>query len=106
MIEKLADGFAWAEGPVWDRSAKVLLFSDIPNNVIERWKKARASATFSVPSGYSGSAPFTGREPGSNGLTFDSKGRLVLCQHGDRRMRASTPQAASPTSWTSSKASG
>ena len=48
--------------------------------------RRRASATSSRPSGYSGSAPFTGREPGSNGLTFDSKGRLVLCQHGDRRI--------------------
>ena len=86
VIEKLADGFAWAEGPVWDRSAKVLLFSDIPNNVIERWKEGEGINDFLRPSGYSGSAPFTGREPGSNGLTFDSKGRLVLCQHGDRRI--------------------
>jgi len=86
VIEKLADGFAWAEGPVWDRANKVLLFSDIPNNVIERWKDGAGISDFLRPSGYSGSAPFTGREPGSNGLTFDSKGRLVLCQHGDRRV--------------------
>ena len=41
---------------------------------------------FLKPSGYTGSEPFTGREPGSNGLTFDAKGSLVLCQHGDRRV--------------------
>jgi gluconolactonase len=38
------------------------------------------------PSGYTGRAVFKGVEPGSNGLTFDKDGRLVLCQHGDRRV--------------------
>jgi gluconolactonase len=41
---------------------------------------------FLRPSGYTGSAPFTGREPGSNGLTWDAERRLVLCQHGARRI--------------------
>src|SRR5690606_23904008 len=35
---------------------------------------------------YTGTTPFQGREPGSNGLIFDSEGRLVLAQHGDRRI--------------------
>ncbi|HET6674197.1 MAG TPA: SMP-30/gluconolactonase/LRE family protein, partial [Nitrospiraceae bacterium] len=38
------------------------------------------------PSGYTGAAPFPGREPGSNGLALDSTGRLIFCQHGDRRV--------------------
>lgn len=37
-------------------------------------------------SGYSGTTPFSGKEPGSNGLTFDAQGRLVLCRHGDRQI--------------------
>jgi len=37
------------------------------------------------PSGYTGVAGY-GREPGSNGLTFDKQGRLILCEHGDRRI--------------------
>jgi gluconolactonase len=41
---------------------------------------------FLKPSGYSGSAPFTGREPGSNGLAYDANGQLVLCQHGNRQI--------------------
>lgn len=41
---------------------------------------------FLEPSGYTGSVPFTGKEPGSNGLAFDRRGRLVLCEHGDRRV--------------------
>lgn len=83
-LEKIADGLVWAEGPVWDRSGKYLLFSDVPNNRVVKWKAGEATSVFLEPSGYHGSKPFTGREPGSNGLTFDKEGRLVFCQHGDR----------------------
>jgi gluconolactonase len=85
-LEKLADGFQWVEGPVWDQKAQALLFSDIPNNVVHRWKQGDGLSEFLRPSGYTGSAPFTGREPGSNGLTWDAERRLVLCMHGDRRI--------------------
>jgi gluconolactonase len=85
-LEQLGAGFAWSEGPVWDRKAGALLFSDIPNNVVNRWKAGEGVASFLKPAGYTGKEPFTGREPGSNGLTFDSRGQLVLCQHGDRRI--------------------
>jgi gluconolactonase len=63
-----------------------LLFSDVPNNRIIKWKEGEGTSVFLQPSGYSGTEPFTGREPGSNGLTFDQQGRLVFCQHGDRRI--------------------
>ncbi len=85
-LEKIADGFVWAEGPVWNRSGKYLLFSDVPNNRIVKWKAGEGISIFLIPSGYSGKEPFTGREPGSNGLTYDKEGRLVFCQHGDRRI--------------------
>ena len=85
-LEKLADGFSWVEGPVWDQKAGAILFSDIPNNVVHRWKEGEGLSEFLRPAGYTGSAPFTGREPGSNGLTWDAERRLVLCQHGDRRI--------------------
>jgi gluconolactonase len=85
-LEQLGAGFAWSEGPVWDRKAGALLFSDIPNNVVNRWKAGEGVTPFLKPAGYTGKEPFTGREPGSNGLTFDAQGRLVLCQHGDRRI--------------------
>jgi len=86
VLEKIADGFAWVEGPVWDRKGGYLLFSDIPNNSVYKWQEGAGVSLFLKPSGYSRSAPFEGREPGSNGLTFDSVGRLVLCEHGDRRI--------------------
>ena len=37
-LKKVADGFTWAEGPVWNRTGHYLLFSDVPNNGIIRWK--------------------------------------------------------------------
>jgi gluconolactonase len=86
VIETLADGYHWTEGPVWDRSQKAVLFSDIPANVVLRWKEGGVPEVFLKPSGYLGTKPFEGREPGSNGLTFDSQSRLVLCQHGERRV--------------------
>lgn len=85
-MEKIADGFEWVEGPVWDRKNNYLLFSDIPPNSIYKWAERKGAALFLKPSGYTGAAPFLGREPGSNGLLFDSQGRLVLCEHGDRRV--------------------
>ncbi len=85
-LEKLAEGYTWAEGPVWNRKEGYLLFSDIPNNSVFQWKPGAGASLFLKPSGYTGSAPFTGPEPGSNGLTYDPQGRLVLCEHGDRRV--------------------
>mgnify|MGYP005848809357 CR=1 FL=1 len=85
-IELLADGFAWTEGPVWVKESRSLLFSDIPNNTVFRWSAPDTLVTFLKPSGYTGKTPFTGKEPGSNGLAFDHQGRLILCQHGDRRV--------------------
>ena len=85
-IEKIADDLLWSEGPLWDAKRKTLLFSDIPNNVVMQWSDAKGVSRFLERSGYTGAAPFTGKEPGSNGLTFDPQGRLTLCQHGDRRI--------------------
>ncbi|HEX7330449.1 MAG TPA: SMP-30/gluconolactonase/LRE family protein [Pyrinomonadaceae bacterium] len=85
-LEKIVDGYTWVEGPVWSRSGNYLLFSDVPSNRIIKWKAGEGDSDFLKPSGYSGTKPFTGREPGSNGLTFDKEGRLVFCQHGDRRI--------------------
>jgi gluconolactonase len=84
-IEKLAEGFSWSEGPVWVPSGAYLLFSDIPRNVVFRWKEGEGLSEFLRPSGYTGPSE-PGREPGSNGLALDPRGRLVLCQHGDRRL--------------------
>ncbi len=85
-FEQLSEGHRWTEGPVWSRRGSFLLFSDIPNNVIHKWEAGKGISEYLKPSGYNGTAPFTGPEPGSNGLTFDKEGRLVMCQHGNRRV--------------------
>lgn len=85
VLEKLAEGFEWSEGPVWVRKGGHLLFSDIPNNSVMKWKEPEGISRFLKPSGYTGDAGRSG-ESGSNGLLLDGRGRLVLCQHGDRRV--------------------
>jgi len=85
-LEVVADGHTWLEGPLWDRTAGCLLFSDIPRNAVYRWCEGRGESLFLASSGYSGSTPFAGAEPGSNGLAWDAGGRLLLAEHGDRRV--------------------
>ncbi len=89
-IEVVCGGFEWAEGPVWVPEAEnkyggYVLFSDIPRNSVMKWQEGIGVSVFMQPAGYTGVADY-GREPGSNGLALDSKGRLVACEHGDRRI--------------------
>ncbi|CAN5183980.1 SMP-30/gluconolactonase/LRE family protein [soil metagenome] len=84
-IELLTDGFDWTEGPVWNKAGGYLLFSDIPRNAIHKWKDGQGVSLYMRPAGYAGSTPF-GRELGSNGLTFDASGALVMADHGNRQV--------------------
>src|SRR5438067_7244233 len=69
QLEKLAEGFRWAEGPVWLDGG--LVFSDVLANTAYRWKPGMAQAeVFLKPSGLLTPQPGF-REPGSNGLTHD-----------------------------------
>lgn len=84
QIEILAEGFDWAEGPLWLPEQDMVVFSDVPQNRIYSWREGdHNAAVYLQPSGYTGT---TGQREGSNGLILDSQGRLVICQHGDRRM--------------------
>lgn len=85
QIELLATGFEWAEGPVWSWRKHALIFSDVPENRIYEWKQGKGLNVYMDPSGYTGAKPREGGK-GSNGLTLDAQGRLVICQHGDRRI--------------------
>lgn len=71
--EKVAGDFKFTEGPVWNR-AGYLLFSDIPANTIYKWTSGTAAERFRSPSG------------NSNGLTYDRQGRLIACEHSNRRV--------------------
>ena len=83
--EIIAEGFKWSEGPLWLEKEKTLLFSDIPQNTVYKWTAERGKEIYLKPSGYTGTVE-RGGEMGSNALLLDKEGRLVLCQHGDRRM--------------------
>jgi gluconolactonase len=96
-IETLCTGFDWAEGPVWDEKEGRLLFSDVPRNRIYQWKPGDTEASvWMKPSGFTGIMT-DDRAQGSNGLAFDAKGRLVLCEHGDRRIAILTANGGKRT---------
>lgn len=83
--EILADGFMWAEGPVWVEKHKMLLFSDVRKNIIYKWTQEKGKEEYLNPSGYTGTIP-RGGELGSNGLGLSNDGKLVICQDGNRQV--------------------
>src|SRR5881392_1232694 len=87
-IFKLAEGFKFTEGPVWDRKGGFLLFSDPNSNTIYKYSPdGNGTLTvFREKSGYEGADITEYGQPGSNGLTFDREGRLTINQHGNRRV--------------------
>ena len=85
QIELLAEGFDWAEGPVWVDRLNGVLFSDVPNNKVYIWNEKKGLSIFLEPSGMTNYSP-TNKTDGSNGLALDKNGNLILCQHGDRTL--------------------
>ncbi len=84
QTEVLTTGHQWTEGPVWIKSKGYLLFSDVPRNKIHKWSPQAGHSVFMDPSGYDGENGE--KEPGSNGLMLDAQGRLLVCDHGNRRV--------------------
>jgi gluconolactonase len=75
-VERLSQGYSWAEGPVYFGDARCLLWSDIPNNRIMRWDEGTGTTSvYRQPSNY------------ANGNTRDRQGRLVTAEHGRRVTR-------------------
>ena len=85
-IIKLADGFKFTEGPIWVRDGSYLLFSDPNSNIIYKYSKDGHLSIFREQSGYSGADISEYGQPGSNGLTLDLQGRLVINEHGNHRV--------------------
>ena len=83
--EVLATGFQWSEGPVWRAKQGDVLFSDVPANTIYRWTDSTGLTVFLRPAGFTTPNP-PGRELGSNGLTLDAQGALVMADHGNRQV--------------------
>ena len=96
-VEVLGEGYNWSEGPVWVPSIESLLFSDVPENKIYKWKEGKAPITYLDSSGYTSEVGRPG-ESGSNGLALDATNNLILCQHGDRRVARMDGSVARPES--------
>jgi len=83
LIEKIADGFGFIEGPVWHRGQGHLMFSDVSGNTVYIWDEEDGTRAFIQP-------VFTGQSEvalmGSNGLNISPQGRLILMEHGARRV--------------------
>lgn len=83
---KLCGGFGFTEGPIWIPGDGALVFSDIPGNEMHRWRPGMTAAeSFRKPSGW------------SNGMTLDREGRLVVCEHGGRRVSRGAYERATET---------
>ena len=97
QLEVLDSGFTWTEGPLWIDSLNQLLFNDIPPNKTFSWSEENGTKEYLNPSGYTDETP-RGGEPGANGLVLNPEGKLVLCQHGDRRMAVMKSSLDQPAS--------
>ena len=85
-VEKIADGFQFTEGPVWHPDG-YLLFSDPNTNTIYRYDPITKNISVYIShSGYTGVDIGEYGQPGSNGLAIDKDGRLIIDQHGNRRV--------------------
>lgn len=85
VIEILAEGFVWSEGPLWLEKEQMLIFTDVPRNVIYQYTEKDSLMVYLKPSGLTGDGPNKG-DSGGNGLALDKNGNLIICQHGDRRI--------------------
>ena len=84
-LEVVAEGFQFTEGPLWIEKEKMLLLSDVPGNTIYKWTEANGKEVYVRPGGYTDTAK-RGGFMGPNALAISKDGKLLICQHGDRRI--------------------
>lgn len=96
-IERIATGLTWAEGPLWVDSENMLLCSDVKTDKIYKWTEKDGMSVYIEPSGFTGETTDS-REKGSNGLTLNHKGELIMCQHGNRQIARMDATLKNPAS--------
>jgi gluconolactonase len=74
VVERLAGGFDFTEGPVWHPHKKFLIFSDMPGDHMRRWSPSEGVSTFRKPCNM------------ANGNAYDRQGRLITCEHASSRV--------------------
>ena len=73
-FEEIGSGFDFTEGPIWNHREEHLIFSDIPGNIMRRWRPDGSIATWRQPSNM------------ANGNAYDPQGRVVTCEHATSRV--------------------
>jgi gluconolactonase len=86
-IEKLAEGFGWAEGPIWVKKGDYLLFTDVPGNKMWKWSEKGGLEKFLDPSGAANPDPAIWREAGANGLAILDNKHILLADTGSRMIQ-------------------
>ena len=75
VIQRVATGFQWTEGPAWCEEGNFAVFSDVKASVLHRYIWETGQIT-----------PFRGESYNSNGNAYDFQGRLISCQGFWRRV--------------------
>jgi len=68
-VEQIGTGFTFTEGPIWNQAGQYLLFSDMPGDTRRRWDEQGGVREVAKPSNK------------GNGMTLDTNGRLIVCEH-------------------------
>ena len=84
-VERLATGFTFTEGPIWNAEGDFLLFSDMPGDVRRRWSKAAGVSEVMNPSNK------------GNGMVYDAAGRLLVCEHSTSSLVREYPDGTRET---------
>src|SRR5215468_31448 len=74
QAERLATGFGFTEGPLWDPTNGCYYFVDLRRNRLHRITSAKELEVVRENTGE------------GNGTTFDLQGRIVMCEGGNRRI--------------------
>jgi gluconolactonase len=78
-VERIATGFGFTEGPVWNKKNQFLLFSDVTGNIRRKWSQDGSVEEVKNPSNK------------CNGMTYDSNGNLIVCEHSTSRLIKERP---------------
>jgi gluconolactonase len=73
-LTRLTGGGIWAEGPVYLPDIDTVMYSDVRANRGIRWSPSSGGTHWRVPNG------------NTNGNTLDREGRVIHCEHYDRRL--------------------
>jgi gluconolactonase len=85
VVERVATGFIWTEGPVWSAQARCLQFSDVNGDARWRWSAERGTEEVMRPSNK------------ANGMAYDADGTLFVCEHVTSRVVRERPDGTRET---------